>query len=498
MPTSGAIKIYFSDYFGVSRNELDEAGAFDVSLINDLPLFIDPFLLFNSHRPEYKRLHDEMIRYLRFLRDKSVDGELDDGLLRAWFMFSEVRQTWLGFSESGNDGRGLGMDFARALNANLNKVFTNFGNEQVTKGSHLEKLCLIGSGVGRDNISDFTTNLIKEYLLDYTQAFAKKHIRRGFKRVVTVEKVRFKYETETWERGSYTLPYFNGDYVLLTPADILTRDETWINRYDMVHDFERIAVAVPDEQLRAQINNYFMKHLPKRPTPKDRRELAARIYREFPELLEYYIRYKEDNGDQAVATSEEQVTETKLLYIEQLEEFVRVLNRLTGFYGTTGTTLEESRARVMFLKDVIENKGGHRLFYLNGQPVRREPDLHILFRLTWFATPSDVSREVNDGRGPADFKVSRGSLDKTLVEFKLASNPQLERNLKNQVSIYQKASDAKNALKVIVFFSSSERVRVTEILRKLKLKTNPDIILIDARRDNKPSASKATSVEPSD
>ena len=41
------------------------------------------------------------------------------------------------------------------------------------------------------------------------------------------------------------------------------------------------------------------------------------------------------------------------------------------------------------------------------------------------------------GRGAVDFKISRGSKDKTLVEFKLAKNTQLKRNLKNQVKIYE-------------------------------------------------------------
>jgi hypothetical protein len=47
------IPIYFSDFFGVSRDVLKAYGAFDISLINDLPMFIDPFLLFNSAKPEY-------------------------------------------------------------------------------------------------------------------------------------------------------------------------------------------------------------------------------------------------------------------------------------------------------------------------------------------------------------------------------------------------------------------------------------------------------------
>jgi hypothetical protein len=46
------VGIYFSDIFGVDPETLDQYGAFDVSLVNDLPLFVDPFLLFNSDNPQ--------------------------------------------------------------------------------------------------------------------------------------------------------------------------------------------------------------------------------------------------------------------------------------------------------------------------------------------------------------------------------------------------------------------------------------------------------------
>jgi hypothetical protein len=82
MPDSSPnIEIYFSDFFEVPPAQLMTFGAFNISLINDLPLFIDPFLLFNSDKPEYRALHDEMIRYVRFLRDKSAGEALDEGLI---------------------------------------------------------------------------------------------------------------------------------------------------------------------------------------------------------------------------------------------------------------------------------------------------------------------------------------------------------------------------------------------------------------------------------
>lgn len=488
-PTS--ISVHFSDFFEVTPELLDEYGAFNVSLINDLPLFIDPFLIFNSSKPAYQELHNSIIQYLRFLRDKSLNGQLNPGLLQAWFRFGEVKQSWLGFSKQGNRGSGLGADFARTLSDNLCSVLSNFGEEQVTHGSHLEKVCLIAEGVGRDNISDFTTNLIKEYLVEYTQTFALEHIRPEWRRRVVVEKVRFNYTTETWERDWHELPYYNGDYVILTPKDMLTKEDTWISRGDMLSNLDDIAASVPDEQLRSQINNYFMTILSPKPSKDEISQAVKQVFRQFPELIEYYIRLKEDQGEMATALSDQKVRETDTLFVKQVDEFVGQLAAQTNFYQLTGDTYQESMARVRFLKDVIENKDGYRLFYLGGKPVKREEDLQLLFRLTWFGSPSDVNREVNNGRGPVDYKISRGSQDKSLVEFKLASNTQLKRNLEKQVPIYERASDTDRSIKVILFFSGQEEAKVAKILRELRMERRDDIVLIDGRTDNKPPASKA-------
>ena len=57
--------------------------------------------------------------------------------------------------------------------------------------------------------------------------------------------------------------------------------------------------------------------------------------------------------------------------------------------------------------------------------------------------------------------------------------------------IYQAASDAKQAVKAIIFFTSSEAARAEGILDKLGILGHRDIVLIDARADNKPSGSHA-------
>ena len=489
------VNIHFSDFFGIPPEAISEYGAFNISLVRDLPLFIDPFLLFNSEDEAYKRLHDDIIKYLKFLRDTAMSTHIDSGLLRAWYYFPEVKQTWLGFSNTGNDGRGLGKKFAETLRNNLNRIFKDFGQEQITTGTHLEKLTLVGSGVGRDMVSDFTTNLIKRYLCDYTQSFAHEYVDSRHIKRISVGKANFNYETKTWENRVFELPWYRDDYVLLTPANILTRLDTWINRSDMIRNFHVIARSIPNQQLRAQINNYLHQALdPKASTKtraKQRKRAINTLIRLHPEIIDHYIRHKEDTGDEAVAYSEDLVEEATRLFVEMISIGGNYLAQKTDFYRIPGNTYDETHQKIEYLKNYVEHKGGHSLFWVNNEPVRKEKDVQLLFKLVWHGTPSDVSSEENDGRGPADFKISRGSQDKTLVEFKIGSNPHLQRNLERQTVVYEKASDAKISIKVIVYFDQKQEQRVKNILRELEIQNDKDVVLIDARVDNKPSGSKA-------
>ena len=487
---------FFSDAFGIDTKFMEDYGAFDVSIINDLPLFIDPFLLFHSQKAEYQTLHEQIINYLVFLRDRAANHVVNDGALRNWYCFPEFKQNWLGFSLVGNGGRGLGIDFARELHKNLNIVFSDFGEEKITESSHIEKVCLITDGVGRDNISDFVTNLILGYLCRYTETFAKKFLKSNQIKEVTIDRAAFNYTTETWERQKFTLPRYDGDHILLTPKDMLTRDDNWINRSDLLGKFDEIPSAIDDAALRAAVSNYFHRALKSRkkpnkhPSKAERDESAVETIREFPQLIDYYIKYKEMHGDEAADLSAERVLITELQFSQRLREILHPLLSQTDFYNSAGGTYAEAHARVAYLKHVIEDMGGWRIFYDDsGKAFQREKDLQILYRLVWFGTPSDIGAEANDGRGPVDFKASRGR-NKTLVEMKLGSNTKLEQNLAKQLEVYQVSADAERGIKVIIYFDEKQHRRVAKILKKLELHANKDIVLIDACDDNKPSASK--------
>lgn len=491
-PRAGVkMKVNFADFFGISANTLEAYGAFNISLINDLPVFIDPFLLFNSKKTEYQALHEGIIQYLRFLREMSEDGPIADGLLRHWFLFPEVKQNWLGYCKVGNSGSGLGREFAAAMNSNLATIFADFGAEKVTKGSHLEKICLINDGVGKDNISDFTTNLIKGYLCKYTAEFARAHLVPACCKEVQVSHASFDYDRRRWIGGMYRLPYIDGDFVLLTPKDILTKDDAWINKHDLVGDFDEIVSAIPNAELRDTIGDYLLRQLPKKPTQSDRSNAIGRTLRKYPELIDRYIRMKEDNGGNAVALSELRVREAEEMFYKHVRELIGELLAETDFYAGFSNTHDEAYSRLNFLKHVIEDNGLWKLFYVKGRPVGRESDLQLMFRLTWYASPDDVNAEVNNGRGPVDYKISRGSGDTTLVEFKLAKNSKLRQNLAKQVEVYKKANRTDSAITAVMFYTDSEHDRLRKIMKELDISEGVNLVLIDARSANKESGSNA-------
>jgi hypothetical protein len=218
---------------------------------------------------------------------------------------------------------------------------------------------------------------------------------------------------------------------------------------------------------------------------------VARTIAEFPEVLDWYIRYKEENGDLAVDLSKQKVIFSLNLYFKKFGELINTLHSKTQFYDVLGNSYKEAFNRVMFLKQIVENQDGYKYLWNDNQPIASERDLQLLYKLTWYATPYSADSEVNNGRGPVDFKISMGSKDSTLIEFKLAKNTKLKQNLEKQLEIYQKASSTKNGIKVVFFFTEEEHSPVKGILKELKLEDDENIVLIDARNDNKPSASTA-------
>lgn len=483
----------FSSYFNVNPDEIDRYGAVDISLAYDLPLFIDPFLLFGSSDPEYREIHEEIIRYLRFLKSVSQSNPaIQRGMLDAWFRFPEVRQTWLGFSESGNNGRGLGLNFAHDLSKGLTTVFSDFGNEEILESPHMEKLSLLGTNIGKDKISDFTTRFALPYLLKYTEEFAKEYISPSLLGEFNIRNVRFDYEKEMWLNEKHTLPSHRGDYVLLTPKDILTKSDTFINRTDMVNNATQFATSIGNAALRFQFERFLQKVLnDDKAKKKEKNEAIAKYICKHPELSNYYIRFKENRKEQAKINSKIEVDEVRAVFNDAANDVATLLDGNTDFYSIRPSSFEEAKKRVLYLKNAIENQDVYKVLWRSESEPVNETEAQLLFKLVWYGSSYDLNREVNNGRGPVDYTVSKGAINKSIIEFKLATNTHLKQGLEKQVPIYKTANKTDYGITVIIFFTERQQKKVEKILNELGLSDNEQIVIIDARRDNKVSASKA-------
>ena len=113
----------------------------------------------------------------------------------------------MGLAQYGNGGKGLGKHFAKGAILSFNGFYNSFGEEEITTETHIEKLTLLNSGVGKDFISDFTTNLILEYLLEFTQNFAGEYLDKSQVKEFSI-RCRFDEKTKIWQPRTFKLPYF--------------------------------------------------------------------------------------------------------------------------------------------------------------------------------------------------------------------------------------------------------------------------------------------------
>lgn len=495
----------FSDFFNIDPAMIKDYGAVDISLICDIPLFVDPLLIFNSKKSEYAILHQEIIRYFHFLATKAKNG-LTPSEIKAWFSFNEIKQNWLGYSMSGNSGLALGIKFSDFLYENIPFALTNNG---IQHGEHIEKVMLLYEGSGKDKISDLTVNLIKKYLLDYTQTFARAYLNSDRCEVFSVDKAFFNYDTESFVNIEYYLPFIvdefgRGDFVLLTPLDILREDEPSISRENLYQCHSRIRQSIDNAVLRAQVENYIAmaifryeeSHQNKRRKISEatygKLEIGAfkQLVSDFPEIYDYYIRLREGDTEEVVLAC---MAEVNAQFTKLILNAKAIINASIDYHlNESETAQQEAQSRIRFFKHIIEDCDAYRNFYVNGKQIAKENDLQRMFKLVWYDTTYKADFETNNGRGPADIIVSRGQSNQCIVEFKLASNKSLA-HVFTQVKVYEAANCSDGSIIVIFYFSETEYEKTLKIVRVagMDYTIGSGIFLIDCRNDNKPSASTA-------
>jgi len=161
------IRPRLTDNYGIanSQAELDFAiPVFD----EDLPLCIDPFLLWKSPSLQDQALHTSLIDVFARISHLSRSGRKTEAqalLISA----SECPELGLGLS-SHRTGKRIGEQTAAAILALFEEVPVLAANGL----EHIETLQLLVDGIGKDRISDFTGSMLKSFLIDFTMDQCKR------------------------------------------------------------------------------------------------------------------------------------------------------------------------------------------------------------------------------------------------------------------------------------------------------------------------------------
>lgn len=499
--------MFFSEKFKVDSKLIEDYGAIDISLVCDVPLFVDPMLIFNSEKEIYQNLHKQIIQYFHFLYTKASQG-LSLNQIDAWFNFSEVPNNWLGYSLVGNKGLALGKKYANFLYKNIAFAVDTHG---ISQSLHIEKVMLLYDGSGKDKISDLIVNLIKGFLCEYTEAFAKQFISPEYLDNFPVDKAYFNYETESFVSKEYVLPYVydenqHKEFVLLTPYDILREDEPAINRKDFYSSYDRIRKSIENDTLRTYVNNYIGLAVKKYEDTQRRNRKAIKettvkriekaafrdLINEFPELYDYYIKLRESEADEIRSQSLQELNaQIEKLFVSS-QNLIKLFNSFEHHCSEQLTAREEAKEHIKYFKHIIEDCDGYRNLYYKGKQIAKAEDLQRLFRFVWYGTSYKVDAEANNGRGQVDFLISKGKINQNIIEFKLASNSKLP-HIFAQTKIYEAANCADGSLIAIFYFSENEYLYATQAIKSAGQEDaiGESIYSIDCRCDNKISASKA-------
>lgn len=180
------IRPRLTDYYGLSQAqaELDFAIPF---LDEDIPLYVDPFLLWKSPSQQDRSLHLTLINsfnHQNWLMQKGREDEAE----RNFVLASECDEVGLGVSAK-RHGKRIGAGTARDI-LNLYRQIPEYGRFGFT---HFEEIQFYVDGIAKDRISDFTCSFLKSFLVDYT-------IQQCLELGLPLSKVKLSslYDSQTW------------------------------------------------------------------------------------------------------------------------------------------------------------------------------------------------------------------------------------------------------------------------------------------------------------
>lgn len=451
--------VFVSDELGLGM-QLEELGVFDSLMDEDSNFFINIIRLRDTKVPEFKESYNNINSYFRelgiLLKASKNQGDKLYKTAVGKFDFSEVRGINLGFSK-GSRGAGFGPILSNQIVKDASEIIKS-GSDQ-PEIFHLTSL--FEENVGPDRLSDMIATIIYPDIVRYTK--------RIYREVNINEK---NYPDHLFESGLMINSY-KGCELLLLPIDIL-------HELPIARSWEDIdRVVSENETIKREMSELVGKEWKKLVSSQKKQYIKDFIFMK-PHLVSKVI-------------ADYKSTDIKAYDVYQNIDYKieRLVNNITKSNKELDLSKKNSYESAIEIisefKNWIENKKGYTI--LEGIETRNEEKiiqrtLHGTAGYYCKVNNLDISPESNTGRGPVDFKISRGE-DKTVVEIKLTSNQETVHGFEIQIEEYAKSEGTENKIFLLIDNGrSSSRIKKVEESydRRKKEGHNPaTIIIVDAK-----------------
>ena len=432
----------FTDKFHVDIVKFEGTGAFNLKLNVDSRFFIDPKLVGKCKEPELiacsKKITDFFQKAIICIKSSKKEG--DTNWMAARSHLGRVKENngmCLGYSKKGTAGSAMGEKTIEKLIENAKELITA-GEENPLI---FEILGIFTEGIGCDWSSDTVATIILPEICSYSLRIMST---LGLKSDMT-------YEVEDVEYNLLRNP-INNEPILFVPKSILcnlpatsrNKDINYLSRSNK-EVRELMNKLIPPETYRKTPSKQAVKRIIL--SDEGFRKLVLKEY-ESAEIEPYDFDRDPDK--------------------EYVESFVSklILQRINEGalspdhrYINNGDDVDAIVAEINnFFKEQVESKDLWKSLYSDSECKCPQPETKIqpvyraLAEVFCRHRGVDLSPGSNAGRGPVDFKYSKGWDYKVLVEVKLASNMRIEHGFKKQLPDYMLAEETKRAHYLVLDF----------------------------------------------
>ena len=470
----------YSEYLKVDHEALLEKGVFDGALDVDSRLHVDPLLLKKCEIAEFQGAYDDFINYFnRFIdlvplvRSRQTTDIAFNAIYKC-FHFKERANTGLGYSVRGTHGRGISGDLSLQLaNTAVDIINMGFTNPKV-----FALLPLFEDNIGADRISDMTIAILFDRFARYTNRVSAD---------LKIQVRGFRYNGDILE-----LPIYNKRPIIFVPMSILTDLPRAVDYDDIdrVSDYNERLKRKLAELIGLNWQEYQHFHKP---------QVKRSLFENPACLNEILLRYSKFEG-----VAYDFYADEKDKYLQfRLQEMVNShpLNLIQFIQQCTPQSVYDVACAILDqFKKLVEDNYMWRIFSRKGRtPDETDWQYYLLTVADTYIKASnvdlDVNRESNPGVGALDFKFSRGSQGKTVVEVKRSCHQDLLHGYVTQLPTYMKAERAEFGIFLIIREDEKYDDAIRKVYeRKKQLQEEggeniPEVIVVDARP--KTSASKA-------